>query len=87
MSASAKLNTAFLDVAVAATWPSRGRCPHSARRGRATCRSFLADRGDEAERLGIVARVFADDSFRADTEAFSRRCCRSRDGAARLKQN
>jgi 2-(1,2-epoxy-1,2-dihydrophenyl)acetyl-CoA isomerase len=71
MSASAKLNTAFLDVAVAGDMAIPWSLPRIVGAARARDLSFIPRRieADEAERIGIVARVFADDSFRNDTEA------------------
>jgi 2-(1,2-epoxy-1,2-dihydrophenyl)acetyl-CoA isomerase len=71
MSASAKLNTAFLDVAVAGDMAIPWSLPRIVGAARARDLSFIPRRieADEAQRIGIVARVFADDSFRADTES------------------
>ena len=71
MSASARLNTAFLDVAVAGDMAIPWSLPHIVGAARARDLSFIPRRipAEEAERIGIVARVFADDSFRDDTEA------------------
>ncbi len=72
MSASAKLNTAFLDVAVAGDMAIPWSLPRIVGAARARDLSFIPRRieADEAQRIGIVARVFADDSFRDDTESF-----------------
>ncbi|MEA3020251.1 MAG: 2-(1,2-epoxy,2-dihydrophenyl)acetyl-CoA isomerase [Actinomycetota bacterium] len=71
MSASAKLNTAFLDVAVAGDMGIPWSLPRVVGAARARELSFLPRRiaADEAERIGLVARVFADDQFRAETDA------------------
>ena len=71
MSASAKLNTAFLDVAVAGDMAIPWSLPRIVGAARARDLSFFPRRieADEAERLGIVARVFADDTFRDDAES------------------
>jgi 2-(1,2-epoxy-1,2-dihydrophenyl)acetyl-CoA isomerase len=71
MSASAKLNTAFLDVAVAGDMAIPWSLPRIVGAARARDLSFIPRRieADEAQRIGIVARVFPDDSFRDDTEA------------------
>ncbi len=71
MSASAKLNTAFLDVAVAGDMAIPWSLPRIVGAARARDLSFIPRRieADEAQRIGIVARVFADDSFRDDTES------------------
>jgi 2-(1,2-epoxy-1,2-dihydrophenyl)acetyl-CoA isomerase len=71
MAASAKLNTAFLDVAVAGDMAIPWSLPRMVGAARARDLSFIPRRieADEAERIGIVARVFADESFRDDTEA------------------
>ena len=71
MAASAKLNTAFLDVAVAGDMAIPWSLPRIVGAARARDLSFFPRRieADEAERLGIVARVFADDTFRDDAES------------------
>jgi 2-(1,2-epoxy-1,2-dihydrophenyl)acetyl-CoA isomerase len=65
------LNTAFLDVAVAGDMGIPWSLPRIVGAARARDLSFLPRRieAEEALRIGIVARVFPDDSFRADTEA------------------
>src|SRR3954452_12307656 len=71
MTASAKLNTAFLDVAVAGDMAIPWSLPRMVGAARARDLSFIPRRIEaaEAERIGIVARVFPDESFREDTEA------------------
>ena len=70
MSASAKLNTAFLDVAVAGDMAIPWSLPRMVGAARARDLSFVPRpyRGRRSERIGMVARVFSDDSFRDDTE-------------------
>ena len=70
MAASAKLNTAFLDVAVAGDMAIPWSLPRIVGAARARDLSFFPRRieADEAERIGLVARVFADDTFRDDAE-------------------
>lgn len=71
MTASAKLNTAFLDVAVAGDMAIPWSLPRLVGAARARDLSFIPRRieATEAERIGIVARVFPDETFREDTEA------------------
>lgn len=71
MAASAKMNTAFLDVAVAGDMGLPWSLPRLIGAAKARELSFLPGRfgADEALRLGLVARVFPDDSFRDETEA------------------
>ena len=70
MSASAKLNTAFLDVAVAGDMAIPWSLPRLVGAARARELSFIPRKvdSDEALRIGLVARVFPDDSFRSDAE-------------------
>lgn len=70
MTARAKLNTAFLDVAVAGDMGIPWSLPRLIGASRARELSFLPRRidADEALRVGLVNRVFADDTFAADTE-------------------
>ena len=70
MAASAKLNTAFLDVAVAGDMAIPWSLPRLIGAARARDLSFMPHKIDaeEALRIGLVARVFPDDSFRSETE-------------------
>ncbi len=70
MSASAKLNTAFLDVAVAGDMAIPWSLPRLVGAARARDLSFIPRKvtADEALSIGLVARVFDDESFRADTQ-------------------
>lgn len=70
MAAGARLNTAFLDVAVAGDMGLPWSLPRLVGAGRARDLSFLPRRveADEALRIGLVARVFPDGSFRSDTQ-------------------
>jgi len=67
---SAKLNTAFLDVAVAGDMGLPWTLPRLVGAAKARELSFLPGKFDaeEAHRLGLVARVFPDESFREETE-------------------
>src|SRR4051794_33309244 len=69
MAASAKLNTAFLDVAVAGDMAIPWSLPRLVGAARARDLSLLPRKIDaeEAARIGLVARVFPDDTFRDDT--------------------
>ena len=70
ITARARLNTAFLDVAVAGDMAIPWSLPRLVGAGRARDLSFLPRRVDAAEALaiGLVARVFPDDTFRDDVE-------------------
>jgi 2-(1,2-epoxy-1,2-dihydrophenyl)acetyl-CoA isomerase len=70
MAASAKLNTAFLDVAVAGDMGIPWSLPRLVGAARARDLSFIPRKVDAEEALGIglVGRVFPDESFRTDTE-------------------
>jgi 2-(1,2-epoxy-1,2-dihydrophenyl)acetyl-CoA isomerase len=70
MAEPAKLNTAFLDVAVAGDMAIPWSLPRLVGAARARELSFIPRKIDasEALRIGLVARVFPDDSFRDDTE-------------------
>ena len=71
MAAGAKMNTAFLDVAVAGDMGLPWLLPRLVGASKARELSFLPSKvtADEALRLGLVARVFPDETFRADAEA------------------
>lgn len=71
MAANAKLNTAFLDVAVAGDMAIPWSLPRLVGAARARELSFLPRKvdADEALRIGLVARVFPSESFRDETEA------------------
>jgi 2-(1,2-epoxy-1,2-dihydrophenyl)acetyl-CoA isomerase len=71
MKASAKLNTAFLDVAVAGDMAIPWSLPRLIGAARARDLSFMPRRvaADEALAIGLVARVFPDDTFADDTDA------------------
>lgn len=69
--ASARFNTAFLDVAVAGDMGIPWTLPRLVGGAKARELSLLAGKfpAEEALRLGLVARVFPDESFREDAEA------------------
>jgi len=71
MTAGAKCNTAFLDVAVAGDMGIPWSLPRLVGAGRARDLSFLPRRVTAAEALdlGLVARVYPDASFHDETEA------------------
>ncbi len=70
MAAGARLNTAFLDVAVAGDMGLPWSLLHAVGAARARDLSFLPRRvtAEEALQIGLVARVFPDESFREETE-------------------
>lgn len=70
MTARARLNTAFLDVAVAGDMGIPWSLPRLIGGARARELSFLPRKidADEALRVGLVARVFDDTTFHADVE-------------------
>ena len=74
MTASAKMNTAFLDVAVAGDMAIPWSLPRIVGAARARDLSFIPRRieADEAERIGLVARVFPDDTFHDEAEGIVR---------------
>jgi len=71
MAAGARLNTAFLDVAVAGDMAIPWSLPRLVGAGRARDLSFAPRKvgADEALGIGLVGRVFPDESFRDETEA------------------
>lgn len=71
MTASARCNTAFLDVAVAGDMGIPWSLPRIVGAARARDLSFLPRRvtAQEAAEMGMVARVFPDETFQAETEA------------------
>jgi 2-(1,2-epoxy-1,2-dihydrophenyl)acetyl-CoA isomerase len=75
VAASARMNTAFLDVAVAGDMGVPWTLPRLVGAAKARELSFLPGKfgADEALRLGLVAHVFPDESFRAETEAIVER--------------
>lgn len=70
MAATAKMNTAFLDVAVAGDMALPWLLPRLVGASKARELSFLPGRitAGEALRIGLVARVFPDETFRDDAE-------------------
>jgi 2-(1,2-epoxy-1,2-dihydrophenyl)acetyl-CoA isomerase len=68
--ASAKFNTAFLDVAVAGDMGIPWTLPRLVGAAKARELSFLPGKFDaaEAHRIGLVARVFDDETFRAQAD-------------------
>lgn len=70
MAASARMNTAFLDVAVAGDMGLPWLMPRLVGAGKARELSFFPGRiaADEAHRIGLVARVFSDQTFGEETE-------------------
>jgi 2-(1,2-epoxy-1,2-dihydrophenyl)acetyl-CoA isomerase len=90
MAASAKLNTAFLDVAVAGDMAIPWSLPRLVGAARARELSFLPRKIDasEAASIGLVARVFEEASFRDDTEDLLRSLLKKSPSALRgLKEN
>jgi 2-(1,2-epoxy-1,2-dihydrophenyl)acetyl-CoA isomerase len=71
ISAGAKMNTAFLDVAVAGDMAIPWSLPRLVGAGRARDLSFRPRRitADEALAIGLVSEVFPDETFRDDAEA------------------
>jgi 2-(1,2-epoxy-1,2-dihydrophenyl)acetyl-CoA isomerase len=70
MAASAKMNTAFLDVAVAGDMALPWLLPRLIGASKAREFSFLPGKvtAEEALRIGLVARVFPDETFRPAAE-------------------
>ena len=90
MTASARLNTAFLDVAVAGDMAIPWTLPRLVGAARARELSFMPRKveAEEALRIGLVSRVFADGSFHDDTEALLAGLLRKSPAALRgLKEN
>jgi 2-(1,2-epoxy-1,2-dihydrophenyl)acetyl-CoA isomerase len=90
MAASAKLNTAFLDVAVAGDMAVPWSLPRLIGAARARDLSFIPRKveAEEALRIGLVARVFPDESFRRDTEELLSTLLKKSPNALRgLKEN
>jgi 2-(1,2-epoxy-1,2-dihydrophenyl)acetyl-CoA isomerase len=90
MAAAAKLNTAFLDVAVAGDMAIPWSLPRLVGASRARELSLIPRKIDaeEAQRIGLVARVFPDGSFRDDTEELLAALLRKSPTALRgLKEN
>lgn len=71
VSAGAKMNTAFLDVAVAGDMAIPWSLPRLVGAGRARDLSFRPRRitAEEALAIGLVSEVFPDETFRDDAEA------------------
>lgn len=71
MAASAKMNTAFLDVAVAGDMGLPWSLPRLVRAGRARDLSFRPRRitSEEALAMGLLSGVFPDEAFRDEVEA------------------
>jgi 2-(1,2-epoxy-1,2-dihydrophenyl)acetyl-CoA isomerase len=71
LAAGARMNTAFLDVAVAGDMGIPWSLPRIVGAGRARELSFLPRKveADEALAIGMVARVFPDETFHDDVEA------------------
>jgi 2-(1,2-epoxy-1,2-dihydrophenyl)acetyl-CoA isomerase len=90
MAAGAKLNTAFLDVAVAGDMAIPWSLPRLIGAARARELSLIPRKIDaeEALRIGLVARVFPDDTFRADTDSLLSALLKKSPSALRgLKEN
>jgi 2-(1,2-epoxy-1,2-dihydrophenyl)acetyl-CoA isomerase len=90
IAAGAKMNTAFLDVAVAGDMAIPWSLPRLVGAGRARDLSFRPRRitADEALAIGLVSEVFPDESFRDDVEGVVSTLMRKGPSALRgLKQN
>jgi 2-(1,2-epoxy-1,2-dihydrophenyl)acetyl-CoA isomerase len=90
MASLAKLNTAFLDVAVAGDMAIPWSLPRLVGAARARDLSFIPRKvdADEALRIGLVARVFPEDTFRDDTDALLSALLKKSPSALRgLKEN
>jgi 2-(1,2-epoxy-1,2-dihydrophenyl)acetyl-CoA isomerase len=87
---SAKLNTAFLDVAVAGDMGGPWTLSRLVGAAKARELYFLPGRvtAEEAQRIGLVARVFPDETFRDDAEAIVQRLAAASPTALRgMKEN
>lgn len=87
---SAIFNTAFLDVAVAGDMAGPWTLPHLVGAAKARELYFLPGKfdADEAARIGLVARVFDDDSFLAEVDLVANRLAKAAPLAlAGMKQN
>ena len=87
---SARFNTAFLDVGVAGDMALPWTMPRLVGAAKARELAFLPDKfgADEAARIGLVARVFDDESFAGEMAALVDRLMASSPPALRaLKQN
>ena len=87
---SARFNTAFLDVGVAGDMALPWTLPRLVGAAKARELAFLPDKfgADEAARIGLVARVFDDDSFADETAGLVDRLMAASPPALRaLKQN
>lgn len=73
--ASARFNTAFLDVGVAGDMGGPWTLPRIVGAGKARELYFMPDKFDaeEAMRIGLVSRVFPDERFRQDVDAVVQR--------------
>jgi 2-(1,2-epoxy-1,2-dihydrophenyl)acetyl-CoA isomerase len=87
---SAKFNSAFLDVGVAGDMSSPWLLSRLLGAAKARELFFIPDKfdADEAQRIGLVARVFDDDDFAAGVDAVIKRLAASSPHALRtMKQN
>jgi 2-(1,2-epoxy-1,2-dihydrophenyl)acetyl-CoA isomerase len=87
---SAKFNSAFLDVGVAGDMSSPWLLSRLVGAAKARELFFIPDKfdADEAQRIGLVARVFDDDDFAAGVDAVIKRLAASSPHALRtMKQN
>jgi 2-(1,2-epoxy-1,2-dihydrophenyl)acetyl-CoA isomerase len=90
MASRAKLNTAFLDVAVAGDMAIPWSLPRLVGAARARELSLIPRKVDaeEALRIGLVARVFPEETFHDDTEALLAALLKKSPSALRgLKEN
>jgi 2-(1,2-epoxy-1,2-dihydrophenyl)acetyl-CoA isomerase len=77
--ASATFNSAFLGVAISGDMAGPWLLPRIIGATKARELFFLPDKfgAEEAERIGLVAKTFADETFRADVDAIVDRLARS----------